>query len=155
MNGAHSTWAFLEAIVPQGSILGSLLFLVYVNDITDGIKSDINLFADDASLLEIDDDPTTSANTPNSDLEQLHQWASWWLVTFNPNKILILTLFAKINKPIHPTMYLSGTPPLEEVLYHTHLGITFSHDLSWTHHIKSVLKKASQSISEKAEVYFK
>ena len=59
---------------------------------------------------------------------------------------MILTFSAKINKPIHPILYLSGTP-LEEVLHHTHLGITFSHDLSWTHHIKSVVKKASQRIS--------
>ena len=72
INGAHSTWAFLEAGVPQGSIYGPLLFLVYVNDITDSIKSDINLFADDTSLLEIVDDPITSANTLNSDLKQLH-----------------------------------------------------------------------------------
>ena len=146
MNGAHSTWAFLEAGVPQGSILGPLLFLVYVSDITDSIKSDINLFADDTSLLEIVDDPVTSANTLNSDLEQLHRWASQWLVTFNPNKTVILTFSAKINKPIHPILYLSGTP-LEEVLHHTHLGLTFSHDLSWTHHIKSVVKKAFQRIS--------
>ena len=117
MNGAHSTWAFLEAGVSQGSILGLMLFLVYVNDITDSIKSNINLFADDTSFLEIVDDPITSANNLNSDLEQLHRWASQWLVTFNPNKTVILTFSAKINKPIHPILYLSGTP-LEEVLCH-------------------------------------
>ena len=145
INGVESTWAFLEAGVPQGSILGPLLFLVYVSDITDGIESDINLFADDTSLLQIVDDPTTSANTLNADLNRLHQWASQWLVTFNPNKTEVITFSAKTKKPYHPPLLFTGIP-LKEVSHHTHLGLTFLSDLTWTNHIKSVVRKASKRV---------
>lgn len=146
INGAHSSWAFLEAGVPQGSILGPLLFLVYVNDITEGIRSDINLFADDTSLLEVINDPVISADVLNSDLNRLQQWASQWLVTFNASKTEIITFSAKVIKPFHPQLFLAGTP-LVEVSHHTHLGLTFSNDLNWTTHIKSVVSKASQRVA--------
>ena len=117
INGVESTWAFLEAGVPQGSILGPLLFLVYVSDITDGIESDINLFADDTSLLQIVDDPTTSANTLNADLNRLHQWASQWLVTFNPNKTEVITFSAKTKKPYHPPLLFTGIPLKDHTIH--------------------------------------
>ena len=52
-----SDWKYVQAGVPQGSVLGPLLFLVYINDITDGIQSTCFLYADDTSLLEIVEDP--------------------------------------------------------------------------------------------------
>ena len=121
INGVESTWAFLEAGVPQGSILGPLLFLVYVTDITDGIESDINLFADDTSLSQIVDDQTMSANILNADLKSLLQWASQWLVTFNPNKTEVITFLAKTKKPYHPPLRFSGIP-LKEVSHHIHIS---------------------------------
>ena len=145
INGVESTRAFLEAGVPHCSILGPLLFLVYVSDITDGIESDINLFADDTYLLQIVDDPTTSANILNADLDRLHQWASQWLVTFNPNQTEVITFSAKTKKPYHPPLLFSGIP-LKEVSHYTHLGLTFLSDLTWTNHIKSVVRKASKRV---------
>ena len=72
--------------VPQGSILGPLLFLIFINDIVNGIGSCIRLFAD-TSLFIIIDDPVASAERLNADLIKILQWAETWLVTFNPDKL--------------------------------------------------------------------
>ena len=87
--GAVSDWTYIRAGVPQGSILGPLLFLLYVNDIVNDIGSNIRLFADDTSLFIIVDDPVTAAGCINADLGKISAWASTWLVTFNPSKSFV------------------------------------------------------------------
>ena len=84
--GASSSLTSVKAGVPQGSILGPLLFLLYINDIVEDINSSIRLFADDTSLYIIVDNPFQAAEQLNSDLQKIHRWAAKWLVTFNPGK---------------------------------------------------------------------
>ena len=74
--GANSDWISVKAGVPQGSIIGPLLFLLYINDIVENITSSIRLFADDTSLYIIVDNPTEAANQLNSELSKIHQWAT-------------------------------------------------------------------------------
>ena len=61
--------------VPQGSVLGPLLFLVYINDLEVGIKSQIKFFADDTSLFSVVHDPTVSSRELNHDLDLISRWA--------------------------------------------------------------------------------
>ena len=84
INGKQSEWIFIKAGVPQGSILGSLLFLIYVNDIIESIESDIYLIADDTSVTTPIRDPKLTFDMLNRDLERLDTWSKKWLMQFNP-----------------------------------------------------------------------
>ena len=82
----ESAWNFIRAGVPQGSILGPLLFLLFINNIVTDIGSNIRLFADDTSLFIIVENPDMAAELLSMDLEKIMEWAIRWLVTFNPTK---------------------------------------------------------------------
>ena len=86
LNGQCSSWVDIRAGVPQGSILGPLLFLIYVNDLPNGLKSECKLFADKTSLFSVIHDISTSARDTNNDLLTLiHNWAFQWKMSFNPD----------------------------------------------------------------------
>ena len=75
LNGQTSSWRPVIAGVPQGSILGPLLFLVYINDLPNELKSRVKLFADGTSLFTIVKDKSESVNTLNNDLLLISKWA--------------------------------------------------------------------------------
>ena len=83
LNGQHSSWADIKAGVPQGSILGPLLFLVYINDLTENLHSNPKLFADDTSLFSIVADEALSNSYLNDDLKKINDWAYKWKMSFN------------------------------------------------------------------------
>ena len=144
--GATFDWSTIRAGVPQGSILGPLLFLIYIYDIVEDILSSIGLFADDTSLYIIVDDPKESAITLNSDLQKIQKWASEWLVTLNPAKSEALLHSRKINKPYHPLLFFNNEQ-IQEVNSHKHLRLYFSNDCSWHEHIEHIKTKAWQRIN--------
>ena len=92
LNGQASEWTVVEAGVPQGSILGPLLFLLYINDIVNEIRSNIRLFADDTSLYIIVDTPDNAAEIMNTDLHSIYRWSEEWLVDFNASKTFTMTV---------------------------------------------------------------
>ncbi len=141
----HLAGLLLMQVYPQGSILGPLLFLIYINDIVNDIHSNIRLFADDTSLYIIVDDPITASATLNQDIEKIHQWSQKWLVKFNPSKTETMTFSRKVNKPHHPDLLMNGQI-LTKFREHKHLGLTLSEDGKWGPHISSYLNKAWQRI---------
>lgn len=104
--GGNSDWLEIKADVPQWSILGPLLFILYINDIVHEIHSNIRLFADDTSLYNIVDFPDSAAQILNDDLQRIGNWADLWLVDFNANNIEAFLASHRTNMNIHPILYL-------------------------------------------------
>ena len=75
LNEKTSPWASIEADVPQGSILGPILFLIYINELSDNLSTTAKLFADDTFLFSREHDVKTSASHLNSDLRKISNWA--------------------------------------------------------------------------------
>ena len=144
IKGESSNWGHIDAGVPQGSVLGPLLFLVYINDITEGISSNIRLFADDTSLYITVDDHERASELINLDLERLRTWATKWLVTFNATKTKSMVISNKRNLVI-PDIQLNNSI-LENVTQHTHLGVTLNYNLTWNCHIDNIFQKASKRL---------
>ena len=149
-----SDWALIRAGVPQGSILGPLLFLLYINDIVTDIGSNIRLFADDTSLYIIVDNPTTAADYLNMDLIKISRWAATWLVTFNPTKTEALLFSRKLNRPQHPPLLMQNHQ-ISEVEFHKHLGLYLSNDCTWHYHINYIKEKAWFRINIMRKLKFK
>ena len=146
VEGSLSDILQFKAGVPQGSILGPLLFLICINDIVEEIGSCIRLFADDTSLYMIVDDPNSAADLMNNDLSEIHLWALQWLVKFNPNKTEELIISRKQSRPNHPSLFMNNIP-VSRVETHKHLGLIFNEQCSWHHHIVEVTGKAWKRIN--------
>ena len=140
-NGQTSEWTFVQAGVPQGSILGPLLFLIYINDIVNELHASVRLFADDTSLYIIVEKPNTAAIALYHDLNFISTWSDDWLVNFNAAKILSMILTLKRNPPQHPPLFMNGTP-ITITASHKHSGITFINNCSWNEHINNTTKAA-------------
>ena len=84
LNGKNSSWANVRAGVSQGSILSPLLFLIYINDLSDNLSTNVKLFADDTSLFSVVQDIVTSACDLNYDLNRVREWVFQWKMSLNP-----------------------------------------------------------------------
>ena len=85
LNGTKSEWKNITAGVPQGSVLGPLLFLVYINDLTDDISCHMRLFADDSSLFTRVEGIDETHVKIVKDLQTITNWAHQWKMVFNPD----------------------------------------------------------------------
>ena len=82
----------VKAGVPQGSVLGPLIFLLYINDITDNLGNLARLYTDDTSLSYFGRNYDIMKSDINNDLSKLNEWAKLWLVDFNPKKTKALVI---------------------------------------------------------------
>ncbi len=138
--------------MPQGSVLGPLLFLIYVNDIARSLLSTTRLFADDSSLAVSTSDINRMETTLNTDLSNITQWSKQWLVQFNPAKTEVM-LFSLSNTN-EPTLYFQNAQ-LNFVHHHKHLGLTLSDNGSWHEHISNIISSASKVLGSMRMLKFK
>lgn len=155
INGQFSDWCKVEAGVPQGSVLGPLLFILYINDITSAVEfANIRLFADDTCLFIEVDNREEAANMIERDLAGIEQWADRWLVDFGAHKTKSLTISRKPDPNRNRQVSFKGHL-VEEVQSHTHLGIELTHNLTWNSHIDTVETKARKRLSMLLPLKFK
>ena len=105
-------WSNISAGAPQGSILGPLLFLIYINDLSNNLSSNPKLFADDTSLFSVVHDTNQSGVNFNDDLEKISSWAFQWKLSFNLdiNKQAQEVIFSrKHQKSNDPSLVFNGT----------------------------------------------
>jgi hypothetical protein len=145
VEGEESRTEQVKSGVPQGTVLGPLMFLVYINDIADNIQhSTVRLFADDC-LLYRNIKSIEDTIKLQDDLTAMENWAKKWQMIFNPTKCYHLRS-TRQKKPIK-SHYKMLCHQLEEVEHHPYLGVEFSNDYSWSHHIDKVTGKAEKSLN--------
>ena len=120
LNGQCSSWTDIHAGVPQGSILGPFLFLKYINDLSNNIKSKCKLFTDGTYLFSVVHDIDTSANDLNHDLEKISGWAFQLKMKFNPDhtKQAQEIIFSRKKN-----CFYSPGRPVNTTATHKHLGM--------------------------------
>ena len=132
--GGQSNAHYINVGVPQGSILGPLLFLVFINDIVEKIESGINLFADNTSLSLIIRDPNDAGRILQRHPEGINNRAETWLVKSNSSKSESL-ITRKNYQSTHSDLCMSNVN-IENMQSNKHLGFHLSNDGSWDLHVK-------------------
>ena len=148
LNGQTTSWRPILAGVPQGSILGPLLFLIYINNLPNKLKFNAKLFAEDTSLFTIVKDENKSANVLDNDLSLILEWAFNWKMLFNPDPTKpAQEVFSRKRKThYHPTLSLNNIQ-VERMSSQKHLALIPDEKLNFKLHIESAIGKINKSIA--------
>lgn len=139
INGTASEWASVTSGVPQGSVLGPLLFIIYINDIDVGLVSKISKFADDTKLganaVEL-----TGVQQLQSDLDKIGEWSQKWQMPFNMGKCKVMHIG---HRNLHADYTMLGSE-VEKTDLEKDLGVLISSDLKFSKQCIEVEKKAQK-----------
>ena len=145
INGCKSSFLPVSSGIPQGSVLGPTLFLIYVNDLPEGILSSIKLCADDTKLycvikLEMD------REVLQQDINRLVKWTEVWQLPLNASKCKTLTV-GRGNEGYDYLMQVADSSSvIAKVAEEKDLGLICDSDLNFTSHIKDCIRKANQQV---------
>ena len=142
IQGSPSEWSPVISGTPQGTILGPILFLLYINDVSDNVKSKIKLFADDTKIYREIKDPTIDTVILQSDLDSVSEWANKWKMHFNVSKCEVMRITHSRDKSV-PNYHLEEMS-LKVVHSVKDLGVNVSSDLSWNKHVGITINKANK-----------
>ncbi len=147
LNGQCSNWKDVLAGVPQGSLLGPLFFLIYINDLPDGLQSNAKIFADDTSLFSIVIDSWRSSNLLNNDLSLIADWSFQWKMLLNPDpsKQAVEVVFSRKVDHQHPLLTFNNNVVCSKDV-HKHLGMILDKKLTFDHYLKEKISKANKGI---------
>ena len=127
--------------------MGSLWFLIYINDLASGLSSKAKLFADNTSFFNVVHEISASANELNNDLKKVSNWAFQWKMSFNPDpsKQAQEVIFSrKLKKVTHPPLVFNNAN-VSQCKSQKHLGIILDSKLTFEDHYKTVLSKANRT----------
>jgi hypothetical protein len=131
LEGTHSSTCAVDSGVPQGTVMGPLLFLAFITDLPESVTSNARLFADDCLLYCVVNSNADQLQL-QEDLHQLEKWEKTWQMSFNADKCFTLHI-SKKRKPTEYN-YLLHNQMLEVTKNSKYLGVTISNDLSWANH---------------------
>ena len=140
----YSDWAPVISGIPQGSVIAPILFLIYINDLPNNLKSTVRLFADD-TIIYMTISNGTDATALQQDLDKLSTWEETWQMEFHPQKCSALHITRSRN-PKYKQYTLHGHILVKEDNA-KYLGVVINKTLSWNNHINDVTKKAIASLS--------
>ena len=143
LNGNNSDELPVSSGVPQGSVLGPILFLLYINDLPDSLQSQVCLFADDTAVYLTVEGQADSKKL-QGDLNVLQDWEKEWDMEFNPSKCPVVHI-TRSKRPIQ-TFYSMHGQVLEAVNSARYLGVDIASDLKFTQHINRITANASKSL---------
>ena len=141
--GEMSSWAPVTSGVPRGSVIGPILFLVYINDLPAKLQSKVRLFADDTIVYMAVTNETDTAIL-QKDLKLLEEWENRSQMSFHPDKCNVLRVTRCRNPLTHD--YILHNQILKGKDAVKYLDVTVHHKMSWNEHICSIVKKANSSI---------
>ena len=137
-----SDWLKVTAGVPQGSVLGPLLLLVFINDMTSVIKyCNIRLFADDTCLLLKVINPEIATTCMDKDSLNIENWANQSLIKFSPSNTESYILSLKQNSQNNYKKHVFYNTPIANISSHKHVWQCITHNLKWDHHINNSVQK--------------
>ena len=122
----------LTSGVPQGSVVGHILFLIDINDLLDDIRSRVRLFADDTAVY-LAVTSLQDAQLLQQDLDSLQSWEDKWDMEFNPSKCTVIQVTR--SKTIIPSTYVLHGHTLETVSSAKYLGVNLPSNLNWSIHV--------------------
>ena len=149
LNGKTSNKRVIQSGVPQGSVLGPLFFIVYINDLPLHLNKETEntLFADDSALYTANRQISTINNTLQDSLNKTHAWCNRNSMVIHPDKTKSMLVAPRQKLQIHkPKLNLTlDISQIEEVKEHKMLGITIDSGLTWNKHIENLIKKLAKN----------
>ena len=140
-------WADVSSGIPQGSVMGIILFVIYINDLPNEIKSDICMFADDTKVfrtIKTNDDQCIL----HDDLDELTAWSTQWLLTFHPDKCKIMHLGKPLEEQFKYTLHDSS---IRHELGYTseekYIGVIIDSNLEFDKHVYFKVSKANSTMA--------
>ena len=133
--GEHSHSVPVTSGVPQGSVLGLLMFLIFINDLPCHVKTMVRLFADD-TVIYLTIKSERDCWQLQDDLHSLEKWESEWFIEFSPSKSNVIQVTCR-HTPFRFQYKLHGKD-LETVDTTKYLGINHSHVLRWNDHVNEI-----------------
>ncbi len=146
VNGTASDWTEVVSGVPQGSVIGPVLFIIFINDMPNNIQNFIALFADDAKLYG-KSSSSMDRNSLQEDLSTLQQWSDKWQLSFNTDKCNTLYLGKNNVKQSYSMVSNSSVQALHETTCEKDLGILVDNTLSFDKHICEAIKRANKKLA--------